>query len=376
MSLVSANMSSDLRILLSNATKQTSVDGIDVACLPGAYASGLFPSQDLYSTGEWDVNGNKWIFALVLDGHGEDNGAAEFALEELPSMVEAGLREALTSSKTTLLEDDLVSKILADPLHALDERIKRDFLALLPTDRSLFEPSMVRDASGALRIEYERAISGSTACLALVDPARRVHVASLGDCDCFLVFIPPGEAPQYHDMGFHHRASNPVEVARIVAEHPNEPDCVRNGRLWSGVNLSRGLGDMLAKVPADDALLLFHNADDPSRAIELNLFNRTPPYLSNIAEVSHATIRGQTHLVVATDGLANLANRNTPDKVLGQICADGVQSPAPNYNRASEVIWHAWGGNADGNLHRLLTTGKLLDGRVDDIVVVVFSLGK
>ncbi|KAJ7054456.1 phosphatase 2C-like domain-containing protein [Mycena amicta] len=375
MSLVPTNMSSDPRTLLSNATKQTSLDGIDVASLPGAYASGLFPSQDLYSTGEWDVNGNKWIFALVLDGHGIDNGAAEFALEKLPSMVEAGLREALTSSKTTLLEDDVVSKILADPLHALDERIKRDFLALLPINRSLFEPSMVRDASGALRIEYERAISGSTACFALVDPAHRVHVASLGDCDCFLVHTPPGEAPQYHDMGFHHRGSNPVEAARILAEHPTEPDCVnvQSGKLWSGLNLSRGLGDMHLKIPADDALLLFHDLDDPSRAIELNLSNLTPPYLSNIAEVSHsAAIPGQTHLVIASDGLDELAGRG---KVLGQICVDGVaQSPAPNYNRASEVIWHAWGGNTERNLHQLLTTGKLLRGRVDDITVVVASL--
>ncbi|KAJ7054454.1 phosphatase 2C-like domain-containing protein [Mycena amicta] len=327
-----------------------------------------------------DMPSPSFQWAHFSTGHGEDNGAAEFALEELPSMVEAGLREALTSSKTTLLEDDLVSKILADPLHALDERIKRDFLALLPTDRSLFEPSIVRDASGALRIEYERAISGSTACLALVDPAHRVHVANLGDCDCFLVFTPPGEAPQYHDMGFHHRGSNPVEAARILAEHPNEPGCfdVQNGNLWSGLNLSRGLGDMYLKVPADDALLLFHNLDDPppSRAIELNLSNLTPPYLSNIAEVSHyAAIPGQTHLVIASDGLDELAERNMPGKVLGQICVDGVaQSPASNYNRASEVIWHAWGGNADGNLHRLLTTGKLLRGRVDDITVVVVSL--
>ncbi|KAJ7056935.1 hypothetical protein C8F01DRAFT_1372261 [Mycena amicta] len=230
--------------------------------------------------------------------------------------------------------------------------MKRDFSCLLPTNRSLFGTSAVRDASGTFRIEYERAITGSTACFALADPARRVHVANLGH---FLVYAPPGEAPQYHDMGFHHRASKPVEVARIVAEHPNELERVGNGIL------------------ADDALLLFHDLDDQSRAIEPNAFNRTSPYLSNNAEVSHAAILGQTHLVIASDGLDECGNRNTSGKLLGQICVDGVaQSPAPNYNRALEVIWHAWGGNADGNLHRLLTTGKLL--HVDDIIVVVVSL--
>lgn len=137
-----------------------------------------------------------------------------------------------------------------------------------------------------------------------------------------------------------------------------------------------GLGDLDLKIATDDNLLLFQalDSDGMSWAIRNNVFSRTPPYLSNIAEIAHATVPGNAYLVIASDGLADLIWRDE-ERVLGQVCAEAVsRQPAPNYNPASEVLWHAWGRRNEGNLNSLLNGEKLVGGRVDDITVVVVSL--
>lgn len=38
-----------------------------------------------------------------------------------------------------------------------------------------------------------------------------------------------------------HNGVNPAEVERLKSEHPNEPDCVTNGRVLGGIAVTRGI---------------------------------------------------------------------------------------------------------------------------------------
>ncbi|KAJ7185154.1 hypothetical protein GGX14DRAFT_409309, partial [Mycena pura] len=160
-------MSSTTRGLLREASQLQQGASWHTLSMPGGSPPGARPSQDLQMVEQWDVGGKEWIFALVLDGHsGEINGVAELALERLPAMVKAALSDALTANP---LQNDVVDNLLCKAIAKIDNQIADDFLA--HRDWTGSEPP----------IEVKRARSGSTLCLALVDPDRNVHVANLGD---------------------------------------------------------------------------------------------------------------------------------------------------------------------------------------------------
>ncbi|KAF7323629.1 hypothetical protein MKEN_00583600 [Mycena kentingensis (nom. inval.)] len=137
--------------------------------------------------------------------------------------------------------------------------------------------------------------------------------------------------PQYLDMGFHHRVSNKEEAARILADHPNEPSCIKkwpNGlRLFSGLELSRAV------------------------------------------ECRGSSSRRCTTWVMASDGLpAVFTWEYTMSRgSLGQVCADAVAELAEGENAAYEVLHSVW-GDAPASI---IIIGGEVKRCVDDITVVV-----
>ncbi|KAJ6461076.1 hypothetical protein C8R45DRAFT_1179832 [Mycena sanguinolenta] len=92
----------DLRAHIVHASSRETLAGIDFVRLPGR------------------------------KGHGHTTATVDFVLEKLPSLVQAALMSALEESHSQSLHDNAVSKILSQPLITLDERIKDEFISLLP----------------------------------------------------------------------------------------------------------------------------------------------------------------------------------------------------------------------------------------------------
>ncbi|KAF7377904.1 Serine/threonine protein phosphatase 2C [Mycena sanguinolenta] len=294
-------------------------------------------------------------------------------------MVQAALMSAFEDSNSHSLHDDAVSKILSEQLLTLDERIKTDFISLLPSNLDAlldFDATVaLRDANGKARVEVDRALSGTTATVALIDPTNRIHVASVGDCDAVLCAATEN-GWDCLDVGFHHQCSNPVEMARIEAEHPDEPDCITNRqfvpRLPGGMSLSRGIGDLAFKLPGNLVRVL--GAWNQKSFIDSL---KTPPYMSNIPETAHAHLPGQKFLIIASDGLDHLMRRfrrkDIPTREHGKIYAAAAARAAAGTNLAAEVLWEAFGGDGEDNVYGDAIAGKL-QGRVDDITVAVVPL--
>ncbi|KAJ7244410.1 phosphatase 2C-like domain-containing protein [Mycena haematopus] len=341
----------DLRAHFAQAASHETVSGIDLVRLPGR------------------------------ESHGNTSATVDFIMETLPSTIQASLVSTLAESDSQSLHDSAVSKTLSEALIALDERIKNDFISLLPHDlsESGFDATVaLRDADGKPCVEVERAVSGTTATVALVDPSGRIHVASIGDCDTFLC-ADTGDGWDCQDMGFHHQCSNPVESVRILAEHPGEPECVSKTfipRLLGRMILSRGIGDMQLKLPVN--LLRVLEAAWGQSLSHLIDHTKTPPYMSNIPEISHAHIPGQKFLIVASDGLDHLMRkrrlmRDADARDLGRIYGPAAaKAVAAGQNLATEVLWDAFAGDRDDedNIYAAAIAGKL-QGRVDDIAIAV-----
>ncbi|KAJ7197000.1 phosphatase 2C-like domain-containing protein [Mycena pura] len=376
-----SNEVADLRAHITQAASHETLAGIDFVRLPGRDRTRILETEDRYFGAQWDLSNGLWKLAVVLDGHGT-SVTVDFVLNALPSIVQAALVSAVEESNSQPLGDDTVSKILSQALIGLDERIKNEFIALLPPDidaLSDFDATVpLRDPHGKPRIEVDRALSGTTATVALIDPLNRIHVASVGDCDAVLcVEIEDGWDCQ--DMGFHHQCSNPAEMARIRAEHPGEPNCVTNthvGRLLGGMPLSRGIGDMHFKLPVNLVRILEAGCGESiGKAFIDN--NITPPYMSNIPEIGHANVPGQKFLIIASDGLDHLMRRfrrkNIPTREHGKIYAAAAARAPAGQNLAAEVLWEAFGGDGEGNIYGDAIAGKL-QGRVDDITIAVVPL--
>ncbi|KAF7316299.1 Serine/threonine protein phosphatase 2C [Mycena indigotica] len=372
-------LDSDLRACLLQYVSLKTTSRVDSVVLNGTEFARPEPAakgQDMQHFEEWDFGQGTWIFAMILDGHGgissdlKLNDAAEFIHSELPPLIKAAVAARLAATRSHCLPDADMAKILSDNLVALDDRIKDDVIAAL-ADESM--PN--RD------ILLGRAVTGTTACVAVVDPSRRVHVANIGDSDCYLV---SGTTKEAAHLTPHQSCTNPAEKQRILDEHPNESssDLFHARRLFGRLIPSRGIGDFPLKLAAPEVkkLLLWMNmAGVDVETDSAVLHNHTPPYLSNKPDIIHVQANEGDFLVLASDGLGSqvwfMNDGDNSVETVGRVCAAGlVDQPRSGFNAALEIIWQAWLGVVDCHLYRLVVDKYSPSGRVDDIAIVVGRL--
>lgn len=142
----------------------------------------------------------------------------------------------------------------------------------------------------------------------------------------------------------------------------------------------QALGDTLFKLPAIYttrvlalAIPPFH-PNYPYEAIASK--NRTPPYISNVAEVQHFDLNtiktfGPSTLVMSSDGLRDLyRHRQQPfvDSVRLWHDMEVLRKTQGRFdNLAISLLWDALGGNVDEDLMEPR-------GRVDDTSIIVLRL--
>ena len=114
---------------------------------------------------------------------------------------------------------------------------------------------------------------------------------------------------------------------------------------------------------------------------ELITTNRTPPYLSNRAEIKHvdlATVDSNPTpiLILCSDGLCDLYKRRSPSSSLPKDVQLWLTTTSPiecRSNLASELLWDALDG--DGGVQAATKIARGMPGRrIDDTTVVVIQL--
>ena len=93
------------------------------------------------------------------------------------------------------------------------------------------------------------ALSGSCALLAFYDSNTKIlKTASVGDSRAVLGRFN-GHDWSATAITKDQTGSSPEEVARILSEHPNEPNVIRHGRILGSLEPSRAFGDCRYKLP-------------------------------------------------------------------------------------------------------------------------------
>ncbi|KAF7301120.1 Serine/threonine protein phosphatase 2C [Mycena indigotica] len=375
----------DIRALLSQVAPPKALGRNHAVSFTSRSNERILTNEDRYFAEDWDLANGVWKLAFVLDGHG-GTATVDFVLENLPSVLKAALVSGIDSSTLTL-DDAAVARIMSEALLSLQDQLTNEFLSLIPTkpdDLAAFDAKATfQDRTGKPGVILRRVMSGTTASVALIDPTNRVHIAGVGDSDAFLCFTSSADETDWDccSMGFAHRCSDPMEAARILGEHPGEPDCISQTgvpRLLGWHVLSRAMGNIYFNLPIDILRILDVGLGEekPFNEAFLRLF-KTPPYLSHIPQVSHESRPTQKFLILASDGLGHLMQRRltgADSVVLGRICANAVaRAEAAGQNLAEAVLWEAMGGDGPDNLCLSAINGTA-KGRVDDTTVVVIPL--
>ncbi|KAF8968819.1 phosphatase 2C-like domain-containing protein [Flammula alnicola] len=349
-----------------------------------------YRSEDRHLVEDWKLSNGTWKFIGVFDGHGAGHEAVDFVFETLPGMIKASLASAVDAAdvvSTTTIEDILVRSI-----SDIDDRIKADLLNFFPggpaqisklTDNEI--KRAIRDPeTGNSYVQIMRARTGTTALVALIDPLKSLHVASLGDCEALLGTRNGLGGWEVKTLSKRHNASNKVEADRVRAEHPGEAECIHQGRTLGLVTLTRAIGDTLFKLPPIYTERVLALATPPFHENykfgDLLARNLTPPYLSNRADVEHVDLaslgpNAMPVLILCSDGLCDLYSRRSQTRDIAQDVQLWLTTLTreSSDNLALELLWDALGGD-----DRIEAASKIVRGmpgrRVDDTTVVVLQL--
>lgn len=165
--------------------------------------------EDRHLVEDWELANGTWKFVGVFDGarvarvynfwhdadpdselgHGAGHEAVDFVVEALPGMIKASIESAFGATKA--ITDSTIEEILVQCISGIDDRIKADFVNFFPggisqisklTDDEI-KNTIADPETGNSYVQIMRARTGTTALVALIDPLKSLHVASLGDCE-------------------------------------------------------------------------------------------------------------------------------------------------------------------------------------------------
>ncbi|THH08388.1 hypothetical protein EW145_g2748 [Phellinidium pouzarii] len=315
-------------------------------------------SQDRFVVQNWDMPGGQWAFSGVFDGHGSHD-TVDFVVEHLPARVRSSLQAILAR---TTASSAAVSRLLSDAIIEIDNAITQNFLNLFPGGRETF--AQLSDQEIASIIEQKgkgehsqnilRCMQGSTALLALVDPSgTQLWVANLGDCRAILISEDSDGFFTARRISDVHNGGNAGELRRIVDEHPGEDECVLDKRVLGFLAPTRALGDTWMKIPAIcSRRVLMRTNQFRTAGISDEYINRvvTPPYVSNIPQVSYQRLRkcncqssrDPSNAAASTGAIKSHVYGGVSDVAL-LLCSDGFVDLYENDDLEEEYYLRRWG---------------------------------
>lgn len=255
-----------------------------------------------------DAPSSDWMFWGVFDGHAGWTTSARLR-QTLISFVARELNSTYTAA--------LANPALNFPsAAAIDEAIKKGFTRL---DHEITHESVQKvlaSKSRPLAAELlAPALSGSCALLSFYDSrSKELRVACTGDSRAVLGRRGTSGKWTATPLSVDQTGGTDSEVARLRAEHPNEPYVTANGRILGGLEPSRAFGDAVYKWSREiqDTMRTKYFTRSPSKHL------LTPPYVT--AEPIVTTTKVQPDkgdfVVMATDGLWEML---TNEEVVGLV---------------------------------------------------------
>ncbi|EJD51877.1 protein serine/threonine phosphatase 2C [Auricularia subglabra TFB-10046 SS5] len=285
----------------------------------------------------------------VFDGHcGHD--LSEKAVRELPPLIAQALGVAIDqagaeSDMSRAVQDAFTRVILefdVSLLRGMDEALD-EIVKEYPDWKGddLLYPLWLEWKEGANRPAF--AVEGSTMLIGFIPTTgREVWVACLGDSEAWHGRFD-GAAWACTPLNEMHSASNPVEVERILKEHPLETDLILDNRVLGSLPVTRALGDHRMKAPMDRVTTLYKWAR-PITTLKVSTWinkHKTPPYLSSTPTFKHMSLVPGDIIFMATDGLRNaMTDWNDGDVTQLFISLAGAASGHPIQTQVQEK-WEA-----------------------------------
>ncbi|KAJ6475222.1 phosphatase 2C-like domain-containing protein [Mycena vitilis] len=345
-------------------------------------------NQDRFVVEEWNFSSGIWQFNSIFDGH-VNHDTVDYVAETLPRKLKQNLSAALRELGNRQISPDHVSQILRDSIVQLDDFITSKFLDVFPRDlRRLGRMSdeevqniFRHDSTGRSRREAARCIGGTTLILSLTDPhEKNVWVANLGgNCSFFLGLRHHSGAWTGTLVNQLHAGHVNREAQRIKAEHPQERDSIKNGRVLGFLEPTRAIGDIWLKIPSLYTSRIFSNFDQEwiSQTTLRQCAARisTPPYVSNIPDIYHRDLPSRPwFLILCSDGLPSAESYDGMDtfattRIWTELVGRVLDSQ-PTVNIALSLLRAAIGGQDERKVSRSLTV-EMEERWMDDVSISI-----
>ena len=275
-----------------------------------AVASATYPANDPTEDRHTIVRNDEWTVASVFDGHGGFN-VSDFASKSLVQML---LNELTKGNEKKPLSEIEINKIIDDTF----DKVENNYL---DTVRSSYHLGFGDVAS-----------VGSCALVAMKNnSSNKLIVMNLGDCRAVLGSASSSGVKEFITTRLtrDHNAREPLEVLRLLKEHPgetvdmlvrckNEHACYVKGRL----QLTRSFGDAYLKYHEFNRKSSDHRA--MGRRIEEPF---TPPYVTHKPDIFHINVneKSDRFVILASDGLWDFISDDEAVQIVAQ-CSDRSQA--------------------------------------------------
>ncbi|KAJ4294559.1 [Pyruvate dehydrogenase [acetyl-transferring]]-phosphatase 1, mitochondrial [Kalmusia sp. IMI 367209] len=308
--------------------------------------------QNLAATDK-GASSTDWMFWGVFDGHSGWVTSAKLR-QTLISFV---ARELNTTYKSAL-EDPTVH--IPTP-EAIDKAIKTGFLRL---DNEIVHESVKKLKKAQSKVAAAEllapALSGSCALLSFYDSrSKLLRVACTGDSRAVLGRRGSNGKWTATPLSEDQTGGTVSEAERLRAEHPGEPNVVRNGRILGGLEPSRAFGDASYKwsLQTTQELKKSYFARTASPLL------KTPPYVTAEPIITTTKVEPEKgdFVVMATDGLWEMLTNEEVVGLVGQWL--DAQGGANGQNTQTQSWLKSWmgsqktlpveqGGSSDGSGQR------------------------
>ncbi|KAG7445315.1 protein serine/threonine phosphatase 2C [Guyanagaster necrorhizus] len=368
-------------------------------------------NEDRFVVQEWLIDGRRWKFLAVFDGHGGAH-TSEYAAANLPQLIEEALRDVVEECQNRS-RDTLVSKVknvLRERIEEFDEEIGNAVKNLCSDPFTLNYLQAVALVNVNKPI-FQRAFSGSTLSLALIDEEQEnMWLAGLGDSTVVIACEDPDGIGHGEGLLTLHSTCTPKEYLSITMMHPSEEKetIMENGRLLGAVPYTRGLGDYGLKFASEFSTELFFKlprGQRPQRYRDgIRYYNVTPPYVLNSPSTRFIDLTElrphKSTLVLYTHGVDAIVNGETPDDqrmkkpdrpypdvIVGRLVGSKVDDAfaqetldhsvevgwmGPDGNRAVELLGNLVAGTSAEMFAKFLEPAE--HGQRDDMTILRYEL--
>jgi len=339
-------------------------------------------NQDRYNISQWHTPQGVWKIFSIFDGHA-GHETVDYAVAHLLPILEKVILVLANSAEAAA--PTTIVNVLKTTISAFDGEMTQRLFELFPGGPDAIarmsddEIRAITVVDGHAHPVIPPCLAGTTALIALLDPSRQLYVISIGDCQAVLGVRGSECNWDTSILSAFHNARNIDEVKRLQNEHPNEPDCVSNDRVLGAIAVTRAIGDHVFKLPTIYAQRIFKIAY-PSAYILPKVDGflpryLTPPYLSNVPEVTHVDLSQVASkdavLILASDGLPDLQGEH--GKLPISLAQRWVQVAVESNRPALSVLRDAMGGN---NLEKasFWLTVEMDESWMDDTTIIVTRL--